>query len=91
MTALVSSSASAQATETDLGGLKVRSKPATGTAPAGAFGTPLTGFRSRVGHGGEHVGHVLFGDLGVGLYAPPVVQGQSPEPTNTPGGVPEEA
>ena len=44
MTALVASSASAQATETDFGGLKVRSKPATGTAPAGAFGTPPTGF-----------------------------------------------
>ena len=79
MTALVPSSASAQATETDFGGLKVRSKPATGTAPAGALGTPPTGFPLT---GSAMAANMLAMCSSVtaraGLYAPPVVQGREP-------------
>ncbi len=79
MTALVASSASAQATETDLGGLKVRSKPATGTAPAGAFGTPPTGFPLT---GSAMAANMLAMcssvTLRAGRYAPPVVEGGQP-------------
>ena len=75
MTALVASSASAQATDTDLAGLKVRSKPATGTPPRGASGHAANGLAAdRVGTGGEHVLQVLFGDLGAGADAPPAVE-----------------
>ena len=75
MTALVASSASAQATETDLAGLQVRSKPATGTPPRGArgvapTGSPLTGsaqatnIRSRC----------CSVTSSAGAYAPPAVE-----------------
>ncbi len=76
MTALVPSSASAQATETDFDGLKVRSKPATGTAAGRA---PSARRRRACRSPGRRrrpnmLLQVLLGDLRAGLDAPPAVE-----------------
>jgi hypothetical protein len=91
MRALVPWSASAQATETDLGGLKVKSNPATGRPPRGALGeaprgSPLTGSAQATS---------LLARCSSVTWLPgrrpfPPSRPAKPAPKKTPGGVPED-
>jgi hypothetical protein len=92
MTDLVPWSASAQATETDFDGLKVRSKPATGKPPRGDFGAAPTGSPLI----GSAQATSMFSRCASVTSEPrrtprPPSRPESPAPRNTPGGVPEDA
>jgi hypothetical protein len=74
MTLLVSSSPRAHMTEIDLEIENVRSKPATGTPPAGALGLDPTGSPLTGSEHAEHVGEVLLAHLRAANHSATVVQ-----------------
>ena len=92
MIALVPSSASAHATDTDFDGENVRSNPATGTALPGtllapATDTPVIG-SARPASINSRWASVTIVPASTPL---PPSKSASPAPRNTPGGVPEVA
>ncbi len=90
MTSRVSSSARAQRTENDFGGLKQRSKPATGALPdllgSDPTGSPLTGSEHD-----QHVPKVLLAHLRAGIDALSAVNIGETGTKKHPGGVPDSA
>ena len=92
MTALVGSSASAQAVEIDFVGEKVRSNPATGATLAPAFGVRPTG---RPVMGSQQAASMLRRCSSVTTVPSstprPSSNSASPAPMKRPGGVPEAA